>query len=179
MELRDLSLFLSFLLLLFPFVGFPATAAASSSSHSLGLLVPAFPLRAAVPPSSISLIQAAGPPADYHSESAESMDEIPVAQTRLGSTALRGPPKNSSSNSQDYLLSTDNPRGDREKNLCSGHKAKRKTCQQDRHVEQDLELFSKIPAVFVSKSSGELHVSQPQPIESTSEPHHRKCAKLQ
>ncbi|KAK2545745.1 Zdhhc1 isoform B [Columba livia] len=162
-----------------PQSGFPATAAASSSSHSLSLLVPAFPLRAAVPPSSISLIQAAGPPADYHSESAESMDEIPVAQTRLGSTALRGPPKNSSSNSQDYFLSTDNPRGDREKNLCSGHKAKRKTCQQDRHVEQDLELFSKIPAVFVSKSSGELHASQPQPIESTSEPHHRKCTKLQ
>ncbi|KFM02712.1 putative palmitoyltransferase ZDHHC1, partial [Aptenodytes forsteri] len=129
---------------------FPAMAAATSSSHSLRLLVPAFPPRAAVPPSSTGLIQAVGPPADYHSESAESMDEIPVAQTRLGSTALHGPPKNSSSNSQDYPLSTDNPR--------------------DRRVEQDLELFSKIPAVFVSKSSGEPHVSQPQPSESTSEP---------
>ncbi|KFR02987.1 putative palmitoyltransferase ZDHHC1, partial [Nipponia nippon] len=104
---------------------FPATAAATSSSHGLRLLVPAFPLRAAVPPSSIGLIQAAGPPADYHSESAESMDEIPVAQTRLGSTALHRPPKNSSSSSQDYPL----------------------------HMEQDLELFSKIPAVFVSKST--------------------------
>ncbi|NWH50411.1 ZDHC1 palmitoyltransferase, partial [Fregata magnificens] len=120
----------------------PQSAAATSSSHSLRLLVPAFPLRAAVPPSSVGLIQAAGPPADYHSESAESMDEIPVAQTRLGSTALHRPPKNSSSNSQDYPL----------------------------HMEQDLELFSKIPAVFVSKSSGEPHVSQPQPSESTSEP---------
>ncbi|NXC69795.1 ZDHC1 palmitoyltransferase, partial [Anhinga anhinga] len=153
---------------------FPATAAATSSSHSLRLLVPAFPLRAAVPPSSISLIQAAGPPADYHSESAESMDEIPVAQTRLGSTALHRPPKNSSSNTpcpqQQYPLSTDNPRGDKKKSLYSGHKVKRKSCQQDRCVEQDLELFSKIPAVFVSKSSGELHVSQPQPSESTSEP---------
>ncbi|NWI27780.1 ZDHC1 palmitoyltransferase, partial [Sula dactylatra] len=119
---------------------FPAMAAATSSSHSLRLLVPAFPLRAAVPHSSISLLQAAGPPADYHSESAKSMDEIPVAQTRLGSTALHRPPKNSSSNTRDY-------------SLC---------------VEQDLELFSKIPAVFVSKSSGEPHVSQPQP--STSEP---------
>ncbi|NXR02908.1 ZDHC1 palmitoyltransferase, partial [Sagittarius serpentarius] len=125
-----------------PLSEFPATAAATSSSHSLRLLVPAFPLRAAVPPSSIGLIQAAGPPADYHSESAESMDEIPVAQTRLGSTALHGPPKNNSSNSQHYPL----------------------------HVERDLELFSKIPAVFVSKSSGEPHVSQPQPSASTSEP---------
>uniref|UniRef100_A0A8C0IC16 Palmitoyltransferase n=1 Tax=Bubo bubo TaxID=30461 RepID=A0A8C0IC16_BUBBB len=158
---------------------FPATAAATSSSHSLRLSVPAFPLRAAVPPSSIGLIQAVGPPADYHSESAESMDEIPVAQTRLGSMALRGLPKNNSSNSQHYPLSTDNPRDDRKKNLYSGHKVKRKSCQQDRCVERDLELFSKIPAVFVSESSGEPHVSQPQPRESTSEPHHRKCTSKQ
>ncbi|XP_050759712.1 palmitoyltransferase ZDHHC1 [Gymnogyps californianus] len=158
---------------------FPATAAAPSSSHSLRLLVPAFPLRAALPPSSIGLIQAVGPPADYHSESAESMDEIPVAQTRLGSTGLHGPPKNNSSNSQHYPLSTDNPRGDRKKNLYSGHKVKRKSCQQDRHVERDLELFSKIPAVFVSKSSGEPHVCEPKPGESTSEPPHRKCTSKQ
>ncbi|NXE42358.1 ZDHC1 palmitoyltransferase, partial [Ptilorrhoa leucosticta] len=113
---------------------FPATAAATSPSHSLHLLLPAFPLRAAVSPSSMGLLQAAGPPADYHSESAESMDEIPVAQTRLGSSV------------------------------------KRRSCQQDRRVERDLELFSKIPAVFVSKSSGEPIVPQPQPSESTSEP---------
>ncbi|NXU20623.1 ZDHC1 palmitoyltransferase, partial [Pardalotus punctatus] len=125
---------LCFLPPLFPSAEIPATAAAASPSHSLHLLVPAFPLRAAVPPSSMGLIQAAGPPADYHSESAESMDEIPVAQTHLGSTV------------------------------------KRRSCQQDRHVERDLELFSKIPAVFVSKSSGEPLVPQPQPGESTSEP---------
>uniref|UniRef100_A0A8C3JK22 Palmitoyltransferase n=1 Tax=Calidris pygmaea TaxID=425635 RepID=A0A8C3JK22_9CHAR len=155
----------------------PATAVATSSSHSHHLLVPAFPLRAAVPPSSIGLVQAVGPPADYHSESAESMDEIPVAQTRLGSTALHRPPKNNSSNSQRCPLPADNPRGDRKKNLHSGHKVKRKSCQQDRHVERDLELFSKVPAVFVSKSSGEPHVSQLS--ESTSEPHHRKCTSKQ
>ncbi|NWR49192.1 ZDHC1 palmitoyltransferase, partial [Regulus satrapa] len=120
---------------------FPATAAASSPSRSLHLLAPAFPLRAAVSPSSTGLMQAAGPPAAYQSESAESMDEIPVAQTRLGSP-----------------------------NLYSEHKVKRRSCQQDRRVEQDLELFSKIPAVFVSKSSGEPLVPQPQLGESTSEP---------
>ncbi|XP_064315245.1 palmitoyltransferase ZDHHC1 [Phalacrocorax carbo] len=158
---------------------FPAVAAATSSSHSLRLLVPAFPLRAAVLPSSIGLIQAVGPPADFRSESAESMDEIPVAQTRLGSTALHRPLKNNSSNTQHYPLSTDNPRGDRKKNQYSGHKVKKKSCQQDGCMEQDLELFSKIPAVFVSKSSGEPHVSQPQPTESTSEPHHRKCTSKQ
>ncbi|NXQ69696.1 ZDHC1 palmitoyltransferase, partial [Quiscalus mexicanus] len=121
-----------------PQLSFPdppsATAAATSPSHKLHLLVPAFPLRAAVSPSSMGLIQAAGPPAHYHSESAESMDEIPVAQ------------------------------------IPSGSPVKRRSCQQDRHVERDLELFSKIPAVFVSKSSGEPLVPQPQPSESTSEP---------
>ncbi|NXP47501.1 ZDHC1 palmitoyltransferase, partial [Heliornis fulica] len=110
---------------------FPATASATSSSHSLRLLVPAFPPRAPVPPSSISLIQAAGPPADYHSESAESVDEIPMVQTHLGSMALHRPPRNNSSDSQPFPL----------------------------RLEQDLELFSKTPAVFVSKSSGEPHIS--------------------
>ncbi|NXP02725.1 ZDHC1 palmitoyltransferase, partial [Thinocorus orbignyianus] len=164
----SLSLLLSFLLPFFPSLELPAVTLATSSSHSHHLLVPAFPLRSAVPPSSVGLIQVAGPPADYHSESTESMDEIPVAQTRLGSTALHRPPKNDSSNSRHCSLSANNTRGDRKKNLYSGHKVKRKSCQQDRHIEQDLELFSKIPAVFVSKTSGEPHVSQPS--ESTSEP---------
>nr|XP_026651503.1 probable palmitoyltransferase ZDHHC1 isoform X1 [Zonotrichia albicollis] len=157
----------------------PAMAAATSPSHRLQLLVPAFPLRAAVSPSSMGLIQAAAPPAHYHSQSAESMDEIPVAQTCLGSPVLQGPPKKNSGNSQRYPLSTDNPRGVRKKNLYSEHKVKRRSCQQDRHMERDLELFSKIPAVFVSKSSGEPLVPQPQPNESTSEPDHRKCTSKQ
>ncbi|NXG13096.1 ZDHC1 palmitoyltransferase, partial [Grallaria varia] len=149
---------------------FPATAIATSPSHSLLLLVPASPLRAAAPPWHHQPPPGTGPPADYHSESAETMDEIPVAQTLLGSTALQGPPKNNSSNSQHYPLSTDNPRGDRKKNLYSEHKVKRRSCQQDRRMEQDLELFSKIPDVFVSKSSGEPFVFQPQPSDSTTEP---------
>ncbi|NWR80513.1 ZDHC1 palmitoyltransferase, partial [Centropus unirufus] len=160
----------SFPLPFFPPVEVPATVAATSPSHGLRLLVPAFPLRAAVPHHSTGLIQAAGPPADYHSESAESMDEIPVVQTRLGSTALHKLCKNYSSNSQHYPLSTDNPKGNRKKKLYPGHKVKRKSGRQDRRVERDLELFSKVPAVFVSRSSGELNVSQPQPSESTSEP---------
>ncbi|XP_032710095.1 probable palmitoyltransferase ZDHHC1 isoform X3 [Lontra canadensis] len=38
-----------------------------------------------------SPVHAAGPASAYHSSSAESMDEIPVAQTRLGSAALAAP----------------------------------------------------------------------------------------
>ncbi|NWS41281.1 ZDHC1 palmitoyltransferase, partial [Probosciger aterrimus] len=118
---------------------FPTMPAATTSPHGLHLLVPSFPLQAVVPPNSSSLIQAAGPPADYHLESDESMDEISVVQTHLGSTALHRPPRNNSSNSQHHPL----------------------------HMEQNLELLAKVPAVFVSKSSGELHVSPPQPSEST------------
>ncbi|NXD15462.1 ZDHC1 palmitoyltransferase, partial [Nothocercus nigrocapillus] len=109
-----------------------STACATSTSHSRHLLVPAFPMRDTFPTGSIGPVRAAGPPGDYHSESAESMDEIPVAQTRHGSRALHRPSKNNSS------------------------------------LEQGLELVPKIPAVFVSKSSGEPHVLQPS--ESTSEP---------
>ncbi|NXJ85808.1 ZDHC1 palmitoyltransferase, partial [Trogon melanurus] len=154
----------------FPCVEFPATAAAASSSHSLRLSVPAFPLRASVPRHSIGFVERVAPPADCHSESAESTDEIPVAQSRLGSTVLHGPPKNNSRNPQHCPSSTDNPRSDRKKNLCSGHKIKKKSCRQDRRAERGVELFSKIPAVFVSKSSGEPPISQPQPGEGMSEP---------
>ncbi|XP_010210437.1 PREDICTED: probable palmitoyltransferase ZDHHC1 [Tinamus guttatus] len=153
----------------------PSTARAKSASHSRHLLVPAFPVRAAFLTGSIGPIRAAGSPGDYHLESAESMDEIPVAQTRTGSIALHRPSKRSLSSSQHSPLSDCTPRGDKEKNLYSGHKVKTKSWQQEGSQEQGLELFSKIPAVFVSKSSGEPHVPRPQPSESTSEPHHRKC----
>ncbi|XP_039744912.1 palmitoyltransferase ZDHHC1 isoform X1 [Pteropus medius] len=63
-----------------------------------------------------SPVHAAGPADAYHSASAESMDEIPVAQTRLGSAALAAP-------------------GDR--------------CR-----ESGLALQARVPAVFVSPSSG-------------------------
>ncbi|NXJ09065.1 ZDHC1 palmitoyltransferase, partial [Odontophorus gujanensis] len=141
-----------------PWTAFPAAAAATSSSHSPLLLVPA-----AVPLSNTGAVQAAGPPADYHSESAESIDEIPVAQTHLGSTALHSPSQNSPT-------STHGPKHCKGKGLYSGHKVKRKSCRRGRRVERDLELLSKAPAVFVSRSSGEAHVSQPQPSGSTTEP---------
>ncbi|NWU96003.1 ZDHC1 palmitoyltransferase, partial [Upupa epops] len=148
-----------------PTLADPQSAFATSSSHSLHLIAPAFPPRVAAAPGSISLIQAAGPPAEYHSESAESMEEIPVAQTRLGTTALHGPSKN---NPQHYHLSTNSPRGDMKKNRYLGHKVKRKNCKPD--MERGLQLFSKIPNVFVSQSSGEPPISLLQPSESTVEP---------
>ncbi|NWX91901.1 ZDHC1 palmitoyltransferase, partial [Nothoprocta pentlandii] len=143
----------------------PATACGTSAPPGRRLLVPAFPVRAAFPPGSIGRIRAA--PGDHPSESAE---EIPVAQTRRGSPPLHRPSKSSSSSSQRSPSSAGDPRGDKEKNLYAGHKVKMKSWQQDSSLEQGLELGSKIPAVFVSKSSGEPHVPQAQPSESTSEP---------
>ncbi|XP_050778929.1 palmitoyltransferase ZDHHC1 isoform X5 [Gopherus flavomarginatus] len=155
---------------------FSATAAISSSSHSLHLPMPAFPHRAAMPASSIGHVQAAGPPVEYHSESAESMDEIPVAQTRLGSAAPMGASNKSLNNFHHHSLSTAHARGDGEKNLYPGHLVKRKSCPRASDGEQELELLSKIPAVFVSESSGEPPV---QPGEIVSKPHHRKCGSKQ
>ncbi|XP_039359008.1 palmitoyltransferase ZDHHC1 isoform X7 [Mauremys reevesii] len=155
---------------------FSATAAISSSSHSLHLPMPAFPHRAAMSASSIGQVQAAGPPVEYHSESAESMDEIPVAQTRLGSTAPTGASNKSLNNFHHHSLSTAHARGDGEKNLYPGHLVKRKSCPRASDGEQELELLSKIPAVFVSESSGEPPV---RPGEIVSKPHHRKCTSKQ
>ncbi|XP_048672621.2 palmitoyltransferase ZDHHC1 isoform X3 [Caretta caretta] len=155
---------------------FSATAAISSSSHSLHLPMPAFPQRAAMPASSIGHVQAAGPPVEYHSESAESMDEIPVAQTRLGSAAPMRASNKSLNNFHHHSLSTAHARGDGEKNLYPGHLVKRKSCQRASDGEQALELLSRIPAVFVSESSGEPPV---QPGEIASKPHHRKCTSKQ
>ncbi|KAG6927022.1 zinc finger DHHC-type containing 1 [Chelydra serpentina] len=155
---------------------FSAPAAISSSSHSLHLPMPAFPHRAAMPANSIGHVQAAGPPVEYHSESAESMDEIPVAQTRLGSAAPTVASNKSLNNFHHHSLSTAHARGDGEKNLYPEHLVKRKSCQRASDEEQELELVSTIPAVFVSESSGEPPV---RPGEIVSKPHHRKCTSKQ
>ncbi|KAK5914782.1 hypothetical protein CesoFtcFv8_000435 [Champsocephalus esox] len=52
----------------------------SNSSSSQRLQFPACPLRAPPP------VQAAAPPSQYHSDSAESLEEIPVVLVQLGSS---------------------------------------------------------------------------------------------
>ncbi|KAM9065783.1 tubulin polymerization-promoting protein family member 3 isoform 1-T1 [Sarcophilus harrisii] len=119
----------------------PEAGAASSSSHSsnssLHLPMPAF-----LGPA--SSVQAAGPPAEYHSESAESMEEIPVAQTRLGSStaaeAGRPAPYSSLGLSRHHLPQAPNLG---------------KSCPEIRDYEQELEIVAKVTTVFVSQSSGE------------------------
>ncbi|XP_053126553.1 palmitoyltransferase ZDHHC1 [Hemicordylus capensis] len=150
----------------------PAVAAASStsSSSSLRLPIPAFPPKALAPTNSSSPIQAAGPPADYHSESAESMEEIPVAQTRLGSSA----PSGASKSSTRHLPF---PAAAGRKHQNAGHKADQKSSPSAAEPwEEELELSPKIPAVFVSQSSGEPPVPNSWSGKTPLEPPHRKCS---
>nr|XP_025043036.1 probable palmitoyltransferase ZDHHC1 isoform X3 [Pelodiscus sinensis] len=155
---------------------FSAMAAISSSSHSLQLPLPAFPHRATMSASGTGHVQAAGPPVEYHSESAESMDEIPVAQSRLGSAAPAGASTQGLNCFHHHPLSTAQARSDGEENLYPGHREERKSCPRASDEEQELELTCKVPAVFVSQSSGEPPV---QPGDPASKAHHKKCTSKQ
>lgn len=154
-----------------------ATSSASSSS-SLRLPIPAFPPQIVTPPGSNGPVQAAGPPADYHSESAESMDEIPVAQTRLGSSAPNGASKSHPSGTQHFLFPASPSQGGGEKRQNAGHKVKRQNCPPSAQPqeEEELELSFKVPTVFVSTSSGEPPVPDSSWPGESSEPSHRKCS---
>ncbi|XP_075693655.1 palmitoyltransferase ZDHHC1 isoform X2 [Rhinoderma darwinii] len=108
---------------------------------SLAIHSPNFPSRSlpVLAPINIHPVQAAGPPAEYHSDSAESMEEIPVAQTHLGST----------STSENLFITPRSPKG-----LVSG-------CEHGPRQSyfwpvdlQKFELLPKTPSVFVSESSG-------------------------
>ncbi|KAM8877930.1 palmitoyltransferase ZDHHC1 [Synchiropus picturatus] len=122
----------------------PESTTLSTVSLSQRLPFPAFPLRVSLPPLAPSSgpVQAAAPPAEYHSDSAESLEEIPVALSKLGSSssmaaggelhrAARAPPSPSPL-----------PR------------TKRKSARSDKTLR--MELTSKHhPVVFVSRTSAE------------------------
>ncbi|XP_056382363.1 palmitoyltransferase ZDHHC1 isoform X2 [Hyla sarda] len=102
---------------------------------------PSFPSRSlpVLAPINLHPVQAAGPPAEYHSDSAESMEEIPVAQTHLGSSSM----------SENLFLTPRSP-----KDIVS-------ECEhgpRQNHfwpvTSQKFELLPKTPSIFVSESSG-------------------------
>ncbi|XP_072279005.1 palmitoyltransferase ZDHHC1 [Pyxicephalus adspersus] len=111
----------------------------SPAPPSLASNSPHFPARSLPVLAPIHPIQAAGPPAEYHSDSAESMEEIPVAQTHLGSSSM----------SENLFLTPRSPRD--LANECE-HKVKPNWPV----TAQKFELLPKAPSVFVSESSGEL-----------------------
>ncbi|KAG8437705.1 hypothetical protein GDO86_008420 [Hymenochirus boettgeri] len=115
----------------------------SPEPTSLAVPAPAFPSRLfpVLSPINGHFIQAAGPPAEYHSDSAESMEEIPVAQTHLGSSSM----------SENMFYSQQNPKD------LSYHfeRGQRQSSLRPATLSQKFELLPKVPSIFVSEVSGE------------------------
>ncbi|XP_008400916.1 palmitoyltransferase ZDHHC1 isoform X3 [Poecilia reticulata] len=136
----------------------PVAPPPAESSLGQRLPFPAFPLRAPPGPAPApGPIQAAAPPAEYHSDSAESLEEIPVALAKLGSSSsgdaagasrrldrgARGPPPDRRLDRPDPAL----------------HKTRKKnpSSQGSRTAAQlRFEMAStRPPSVFVSRASRE------------------------
>ncbi|KAM4593416.1 palmitoyltransferase ZDHHC1 isoform 2-T2 [Odontesthes bonariensis] len=127
----------------------------ATASQAQRLPFPAFPLRASLPPLAPTSgpVQAAAPPAEYHSDSAESLEEIPVALAKLGSSAAAG--DGSTSSHRDvpaFPLPSPHPRTKRKASSFRAHRSA---------AELRFQMASaQLPSVFVSRASGE--ASQPQ-----------------
>ncbi|XP_049917301.1 palmitoyltransferase ZDHHC1 isoform X2 [Epinephelus moara] len=124
------------------------------STVSLGqrLPFPAFPLRASLPPLAPATgpVQAAAPPAEYHSDSAESLEEIPVALAKLGSSSSAATGDASTSSHRvvpAFPLPSPQPRTKRKAASSRPNK---------NAAELRFEMAStQPPMVFVSRASGE------------------------
>nr|XP_033488147.1 probable palmitoyltransferase ZDHHC1 [Epinephelus lanceolatus] len=124
------------------------------STVSLGqrLPFPAFPLRASLPPLAPTTgpVQAAAPPAEYHSDSAESLEEIPVALAKLGSSSSAATGDASTSSHRvvpAFPLPSPQPRTKRKAASSRPNK---------NAAELRFEMAStQPPMVFVSRASGE------------------------
>ncbi|XP_029986409.1 palmitoyltransferase ZDHHC1 isoform X2 [Sphaeramia orbicularis] len=124
------------------------------STVSLGqrLPFPSFPLRASLPPlaSGSVPVQAAAPPAEYNSESAESLEEIPVALAKLGSSSSAAAASGDASTSHRAIpafpLPSPQPR------------TKRKVSSRGNKGTGELRFemaSTHPPTVFVSRASGD------------------------
>ncbi|XP_051756451.1 palmitoyltransferase ZDHHC1 isoform X1 [Ctenopharyngodon idella] len=139
-----------------------SSVAAATVSSSLGqrLPFPAFPLRASLPP--LAPVQAAGPPAEYHSDSAESLEEIPVAMARLGSAALAGAPIPTcattaavSATTYSSSLQCALPSSAAGQALPSPQPRTKRKAAVHKAAEQRFEMVSHNLSLFVSRESGE------------------------
>ncbi|KAM8893528.1 palmitoyltransferase ZDHHC1 isoform 1-T2 [Spinachia spinachia] len=126
----------------------------STVSHGQRLPFAAFPLRSSLPPlvPASGLVQAAAPPAEYHSDSAESLEEIPVALAQLGSSSSAAAGEASSSSHRVvpvFPLPSPLPRTKR-KPPASSSRAHKSV------AEPRFEMApTQPPVVFVSRASGE------------------------
>lgn len=130
----------------------PSAEPSSVSTVSLGqrLPFPAFPLRASLPPLAPASgpVQAAAPPAEYHSDSAESLEEIPVVLAKLGSSSSAAGDISTSSHRAIPAFPLPSPQP-RTKRKASSSRANKST------AELRFEMASTHPpTVFVSRASG-------------------------
>ncbi|KAM6942754.1 palmitoyltransferase ZDHHC1 [Xenentodon cancila] len=125
----------------------PDPTGGSTLSPDQHLPFPAFPLRSSLPPLTAvpGPVLPAAPPAEYHSDSAESLEEIPVALAKLGSSS-------SATTGADVSMFSHRP--------SPNHRTKRKlsSSRANKSVgELRIEMASTQPlSVFVSRTSGEL-----------------------
>lgn len=99
-------------------------------------------MRVTLPP--LAPVQAAGPPAEYHSDSAESLEEIPVALARLGTATPARVPITTvghASSTQRVLLQP----------LPSPQPRTKKKTVARKVAEERFEMASHNPFVFVSR----------------------------
>ncbi|KAJ7994523.1 hypothetical protein DPEC_G00250360 [Dallia pectoralis] len=139
-----------------------------SSSLSQRLPLAAFPLRASLPPLSSTVpgpVVPAGPPAEYHSDSAESLEEIPVALAQLGSATTAetcvGTVAAAGSSSQRSLFPPARQRSPRPRTGRTGG-------------GQRFEMAAQPPTVYVSRSSGEPGGTAPREGRSSRRPTGRR-----
>uniref|UniRef100_A0A3B5LYS2 Palmitoyltransferase n=1 Tax=Xiphophorus couchianus TaxID=32473 RepID=A0A3B5LYS2_9TELE len=133
-------------------------AETSESSQGQRLPFPAFPLRA--PPGHAPApgpIQAAAPPADYHSDSAESLEEIPVALAKLGSSSSGDAAGTSRRADRRLARGARGPLPDRPAPALHKTRKKNPSSRGNRTTAQlRFEMAStQPPSVFVSRTSGE------------------------
>ncbi|MEQ2206573.1 hypothetical protein XENOCAPTIV_000113 [Xenoophorus captivus] len=132
----------------------PPPEPTTTSALSLGqrLPFPAFPLRASLHSLAPALgpVQAAAPPAEYHSDSAESLEEIPVALAKLGSSS-------SAAAGDSTKLSHMRVRGIQQSSPLPRTRKKTPSSRTNKNVaELRFEMASTHPpSVFVSRASGE------------------------
>ncbi|XP_069574525.1 palmitoyltransferase ZDHHC1 [Brachyistius frenatus] len=129
----------------------PPAEPGGPSTMSLGqrLPFPAFPLRTSLPPlAAPGPVQAAAPPAEYHSDSAESLEEIPVPLAKLGSSSSAAGDASTSSHRPvpAFPLPSPLPRTKRKSSSRANKSA----------AELRFEMAStQPPSVFVSRASGD------------------------
>ncbi|XP_051884634.1 palmitoyltransferase ZDHHC1 [Pristis pectinata] len=137
----------------------------TAAFRSSGLPLQAFPPMVTLPSllvSGINLVQAAGPPAEYHSDSAESMNEIPVVQTRLGSAAVVKHTKTTFHSTKDNFensLQTLIPKQQCDEEPVPSSAVRpilRKSVKKSEGLDPKVELLHSVPPVNVSHKNGKL-----------------------